>query len=877
MAIRLYRALLTLYPRRVRETQGEPMLRLFRDQLRELRRQGRRPGPFVRRALRELVADVVAERFAWGRGPLARRRFWMTAFLADLRYGARLLMKNPGMTAVAVVTLALGIGANAAIFSLLDAVLLRPLPYPNPDEIVMIWEKRPQEGVFRNVVSPADYRDWAARQTVFSAIAAQAETSADLTGGAEPERAAAGLATAQFFDVLQTMPRLGRTFRADDEITGQHRVVILSHGIWLRRFGGDESMVGRTLPLSGVPHEVIGVLPESFRFPGDTIDLWLPLPLPGEQSRGSHFLNVIGRLKPGVTVDQARAAMDQIGAQLSAEYPQTNRVHGVHVVSLREDLQQPVRANLWMLGGAVAFVLLIACVNVSNMLLARAAARRRELAVRAAIGAGRARLAGQAITESLLLSALGTLAGLGIAALAIRALPALISAQQPLFGLDDVALNAKTVAFASIACVITGLLFGLLPAWQASHDDPTAGLKAGGRAVGGMRRRLRIGLVGLEIAVASLLLVGAGVALRSFAEVLSQPPGIVLENRLTFELALPRLKYADEAALRRASRALEERLEAIPGVRAVTSTAFLPMGGGDSRNGIVIEGRDVQEGDPPTRAHQRPVGVDYFETMGARIVRGRGFTPQDDERTTLVTVINQTAANRFWPGRDPIGTRVSRTASDQWFTVVGIVADIRHWGFDQPVNPEMYFPNLQAPQRFHSFVLVTDGEPARYASAARAAVKDVDPNLPLSKVLTMEQVAAESSSARRSTMVLLGAFAAVALILAAAGVYGVMAHLVAMRRGEIAIRMTLGATPRTVLGQTIREGLIVAAAGLAIGFAASAALIEVLRSVAFGIRPLDPLTYAGVAAVLGVATILACWVPARRAMRVDPAGVIRGG
>ena len=799
----------------------------------------------------------------------------MSAFARDLRYGARVLGKTPGMTCVAVLTLALGIGANAAIFSLLDAVVLRPLPYPDPEQLVMVWEKRPAEGVFDNVVSPADYKDWAAQATSFAAVAAEVESTADLSGGGDPERVVMGAATAQLFDVFRVQPVYGRTFKAGDDEVGRHRIIVMSNGLWQRRYGADPSVVGRTIDLSGVPHEVVGILPASFEFPGEPRELWVPMPLAGDQPRGSHYLTVYARLKPGVTIEQSTAELDRIGAVLSTQYPETNRQHAPHVSPLEDHLRGPVRTGMWILTGAVAFVLLIACVNVSNMLLARAASRRREMAVRAAVGAGRARLAGQTITESLLLSAIGTAVGLGVATLAIRTLPALLSAGDPIFGLERVTLNGRTVVFAALACILTGLVFGLLPAWHASHDDPNEALKFSGRTAGGLRRKLRVALVGVEIALASLLLVGAGISLRSFAGVLAQPTGFESADRLTFEIALPAARYKGDEVVRNTLREIEQRLAGLPGVRSTASNVFFPLTGTESRNGIVVEGSTPAEDEGPRRAHFRPVGTAYFETMGITLVRGRAFAAADDERAPRVAIINQAAADRYWNGRDPVGLRVMRNGTDTWLTIVGVSGNVRAWGPEAPVNPEIYVPLPQQPFRYTTFVLHSEGDPMALVPSVRQTIRELDPALPVSRVRTLDELVATAAGARRATTVLLGSFAVVALLLAVVGVYGVMAHVMAMRTAEIAVRMTLGAAPGTVLTSMLREGLVVAVGGLAAGFAASLGLVEVLRTVTFGIEPLDPLTYGGVALVLTVSTLAACWVPARRAMRIDPALALR--
>jgi putative ABC transport system permease protein len=800
-------------------------------------------------------------------------------FRHDFRQAVRLLVRQPGITVIAVVTLALGIGANAAIFSAVDAVLLRALPWAEPDRLVMIWEKRPHEGVMNNNVAPADFLDWSRSATSFTAMAAYEGSPVDLTGVGDPVRLVAGAMSARFFDVFDVKTVAGRTFTKDEEIQGRHHVVVLGHQLWQERFGSDRGVVGRKIVLNGVPRDVVGVL-EPFDWPDQSVSLWVPLALEGgpePPARALHFLNVYARLKPGVTVEQARAEMHTIGERLSQQYPETNRRHGSHVVMLRDELVQRVRSGLLMLLAAVGFVLLIACVNVANLLLARAASRRREIAVRAALGAGRARLAAQALVESLVLALVGGAAGVLVAWWIVSALPGILPPGLQVYGLHAVALDVRVIAFAFALTLLTGVLFGVLPAWQLARQDASDGLRDGGRSVTGGRRRLRVGLVITEVALASLLLVGAGLALRSFRTLLSTEPGFKTADRLTAHVALPRVRYGDVERQQAAFAAIEERLAAMPGVAAVGGINHLPLSGTDSRGGIAIEGYEPAP-DTPTRAHLRVVTPGYLGAMEIALVRGRGFAPQDDARAPLVAIVNEAAARRYWRDRSPIGTRVRVGGTEDWREVVGVVRDVRHWGLSRAPNPELYLPLRQVrPYPWGSLFLVVAGASGAtsLAPSVRAAVRTVDPDLVVSHVRTLEEVAAASVARERATMMLLGFFGAIALLLAAAGIYGVMAHLVSLRTSEIGIRMTLGARPRDVLRQILHEAVTQTAVGLAIGLLGAVVLMRAFRTMLHEVSPSDPLTLAGVALILLASALVACYVPARRAMRVDPVTALR--
>jgi len=891
---RAYRVLLRAFPRRVRREFGDDMAQMFDSQLAAARAAGESVIRIWVRAILDAVIHGGAERLSILRErrknlarELRRWRWWMSVLKQDLRHALRLVVRQPGVTIVALLTLALGIGANTAIFSAVDAVLLRPLPYEEPDRLVMVWEKRQAEGVLDNVVAPADYVDWAKMNTTFESIAAYTPMTVDLTGVGEPVRLPAAAVSPAFFDVFRTRPELGRTFRAEEGVVGNQRVVILGHGLWQRMFGSDPSVIGRRLVLNGGSHEVVGVLPSTFEFADGTIELWAPLALEGVSQplpRANHELFVYARMKPGVTLQQARADMDRVGAQLSEQYPQTNRRHGVWVMALRDQIAGPVqrgseqsqsiRGGLLLLLGAVAFVLLIACVNVASLLLARAAGRRREMAVRAALGAGRARLVGQTLTESLVLGMLGGLAGLLVAYWGIQSLRQLTPEALPVLGLRRFGLDLRVLAFTFALSIATGLLFGLLPAWHLASQDLHNVLKDGTRTFGLVRRRLRLALVVGEIALASVLLVGAGLTLRSFQALLQAQPGFEPDGALTTLVTLPGRRYGTAETRLATFDQLEQRFASIAGVRAVGATSHLPLSGQDSRLGVTIEGRDAPTGSP-TRAHPRAVTPEYFRAMGIQLLAGRAFTPADRAGTPLVGIVNDTMARRYWPGESPIGRRLVIGGTTASVDVIGIVADVRHWGLDSPVNPELYLPLAQQPVFGLTFVLSTDRDAAALTGSVREQLRAIDSDLPLSKVQTMKEVAAQSVASRRAAMLLLAILGVLALTLAASGIYGVMAHLVALRTAEIGVRMTLGAKPGAVMLLVLREGLVQAALGLTAGLGAAALIMRAFRARLFEISPADPLTFVAVTVILLTTAAAACLIPARRAMRVDPVEALR--
>ena len=803
----------------------------------------------------------------------------MQAFLQDARYALRMMNRQRGVTLVCILTLALGIGANTAIFSAVNAFVLRPLPYDDPSRIMTIWEKRQAEGVLDNVVAPADFLDWAKQNSTFDSMAAQLTLTGDLTGSGEPQRLFVSAVSPAFFSVLRVRPLLGRDFRPEESVAGKPRVVMLSHRLWSSQFGRDSAIVGRTLTVNGTPVEVVGVLPATFEFADDRIDLWTPLILEGTpqpQSRASHQLVVYGRLKPGVTLQQARADMERIGAALQQQYPDTNRNHSSWVIPYEEWVKGPVRSSLLLLLAGVAFVLLIACVNVANILLAKSAGRRREVAIRSAVGASRARLAGQMLTESLMLAALGGAVGVLIGWWGIQALKQLAPTGIQIVGWSHLRLEPRVLAFTAVIALATGLLFGLLPAWQLASQDVGASLKEGGRSPGGVRRRVRIALVVSEIALASLLLVAAGLTLRSFQSVLDEPAGFRIDRSLTVTINLIGNKYRTRETVVNTFESIERRLAAIAGVRTVGETSHLPLGGRDGRQGVTVEGFEPIP-DTPTRAHPRVVSPSYFRAMGIQLLAGRPFTEQDAPPATPVVIVNDTMAKRYWPGGSPIGKRVKfNGANDPWMEVVGVIADVKHWGLDARVNPEIYLPLKMGFGSTMTYVIDSDLDGASLAGSVREQIRATDPNLPVGDLRTMADVASVSVGSRRAGMLLVTVFGVLALLLAAAGIHGVMSHLVALRTPEIGVRMTLGATPAGMMALVLRDGAIQAAAGLALGLGGGVLLMRSFRSMLYGVEPADPVTLATVGVLLLATALVACAIPARRAMRVDPVNALRG-
>jgi putative ABC transport system permease protein len=805
----------------------------------------------------------------------------MDTLLQDLRYGARALLRSPGFTAVAVMTLALGVGANTAIFSVVHGVLLRPLPYREPDRLVLAWETR---GPRRAAVTAPDFVDWKAQNQVFETLAARDAITANLTGAQEPERAEGRRVTADYFPMLGARPEHGRLFTADEARAGANRVVLLSHSLWQRRFGADPGLIGRPLRLDGEPHQVLGVMPAGVGLPGATEEFWVPLVIGPEELRqtGNHHLVLVGRLRPGVSQERAEAEMKAIARRLEPVRPHSNTGVSAALVPLREGLVGDVRAPLLLLLGAVGFVVLIACGNVANLLLARAAGRQREIAVRASLGASRSRVVRQLLVESLLLALVGGLAGVMVGGWGIDALVRTLPAEVP--RASDIRLDAAVLGFTLLLSLATGILFGLVPAIRASRLDLTASLKEGARTMGGVAHaRLRAGLTVSQVALALVLLVGAGLLVKSFVRVQEVKAGFDPAKVLTFRVALPEARYAGPQQVAAFYRDLLERTRGIPGVTAAGAVSHLPLDEPGATISFWVEGRPRPAPDQTDTTRYRAASAEYFRAMSVPVLLGRGLDERDREGAPRAGVINQTMARRSFAGQDPIGQRLTLDDdAKEPLEIVGVVGDVRHFGLDAEPQPELYMAYAQAPPAFWNWhdrslnvVLRTSGDPAEVAPAVGAVVRAADADLPVMALRPMTQVMADSLATRRVYMRLLTLFAALALVLAAVGIYGVLSYAVARRTGEVGLRMALGATRRDVLGLVVGEGLRLTGAGIAIGLLAALGLTRILSALLFEVSPTDPLTFAAVAVVLGAVAILASYLPAQRATRVDPLVALR--
>ncbi|HET9480333.1 MAG TPA: ABC transporter permease [Candidatus Polarisedimenticolia bacterium] len=797
----------------------------------------------------------------------------------DVRFGLRLLGKHPATTMTAGLTLALGIGANAAIFSLVNAVLLRPLPYPEPQRLVRLVETRPVLGVDRTSVAPAEFVTWRERSRSFSNMAAWQIVDLNLSGDGTPERVSGFQASPSYLRVLGVPPAAGRDLLPEEEEPDRARVVILSHGLWSRRFGQDPAVAGATARLNGLEHTIVGVLPRRVTLPGDA-ELMLPLPLsaPDREEFGHHFLNVMGRLAPGVSLQQARTELAAIGSALGQERPVSNSGHRIAAVRLYDDLVRGARPALLILLAGVGLVLLIGCANVAGLLLARAAGRRREVAIRLALGATRGRLIRQMLIESGLLALAGGSLGLLSSLWAVEMLVGLAPAGTP--RLDEVRVDPAVTLLALGVSLATGLLFGLSPALHASRSGPAEALKDGGAAGAGPRRlRSRALLVMAEIALTVVLLAGAGLLLRSFFNVTAVDPGFDPGGVVTLELFLPESRFQDDAAVGAFWRGALEQAATLPGVTAGGAVSALPLSGLNTSNNITIEGRPPDPPDRPTMLNRRSASPGYFRAMGIRLVKGRLLDERDSRESLPVAVINETAARRLWPDEDALGRRFRLGAGDgntaPWLTIVGVAADVHHESIEQSAELEMYLPFEQYASRTMSLVLRTGGDPAAMARAARERIRSIDPEQPVFNVAGMEELVAQSVAPRRSALVLLGLFAALAVALATVGLYGVVAHAAAERTREIGIRIALGAQARDVLRLILGQGMKLALFGVAAGLAVCLATLRMMSSLLFDVDPADPLTLTGIVALLVGVAALACWLPARRAARMDPIAALR--
>jgi predicted permease len=824
----------------------------------------------------------------------------MSEIFQDLRYAARMLRNNLAFSIVAVITLALGIGVNTAIFSVVDAVLLRPLPFAKPGELIRLHETEAQPGAYP--FTGPDFLDWKTQNHTFQDMALYGwQQSFNLSSEGSPDRVIGVRTEANFFSVLGAKALLGRTWATDEDQSGKDREAILSYAVWQRQFGGDSKVIGRTIQLDGQTHTVVGVMPPSFRYPA-TAQLWVPLVMDSKTlgQRGSHSFNAIGRLKPGVTIQEAQADLSLIAANLEKQYPATNTKVGAKLLALHDSVVGQSRKSLTVMMWAVALVLLIACANVANLLLSRALARQREMGIRAALGAQRLRLIRQLLTESVLLSVSGGILGIGIAELSLQALTSLKNFGLP--NVNTIGLNISVLVFAFVLSVVTGIVFGIVPALHTARADVFDELKGGAGGVvshGRRRRRASDVLVVAEVALALLLLASAGLLLKDFQRLRNTKVGVRSDGILTASVSLPKAAYADQQKQYDFEQRLRQQLAAIPGVDSVALTSTLPLEGG-SNSYVNLRGQPFTPMTGPlVESHSITPG--YFRTMAIPLLKGRDYTEQDvsaelqrDLQTTEIykkagnnlpppdqtnaivypRIINETMARTFWPNEDPLGKLYAySSANGPWYEVIGVVGDVKQWGLATPPQPEGYGIEDGAPGV--TIVLHSSLAKSSLAASVRRVLGEIDNSLALYSVRTMDEVIADQAIAERLLTTLVGIFSGLALLLGAIGIYGVLSYLVTQRTREIGIRISLGASRGSVLNLMLKQGLMLTAIGVVIGTVASLAIAQVLSSVLHGVSPRDPIILAATAAGLLVVAFLACYIPARRATKVDPLVALR--
>jgi putative ABC transport system permease protein len=797
----------------------------------------------------------------------------MESLIQDIRYGCRMLITSPGFTAIAVITLALGIGANTAVFSAVYGVLLRPLPYPESTRMV----------VMKSNQSRLDMEDVRQRSQLLASGTAVTVQPMDFTGGREPVRLDAALVDGSFFSVLGVSPALGRGITPEEDQLGGPRLVVVSHSFWQQQLGGDAHVLGKAIPLSGQPYTVIGVMRADFVMPHNEADVWASLRVVYPEAaayRGVHFMRSYWRLKPGATISGAQAEMAGIDQSLAKLYPEEDKERETQLIPLQQWIVGDTRTSLLVLFGAVGFVLLVACANFANLLLSRALARRPEMVVRAALGADRVRLVRQLLTEALLLSGLGGLAGILLARVSVYWLIALKPKDLP--RLSAIAVDCPVFLFALGAAVVTGLVFALLPAWSTAQADSADSLKEAGRggSAGAHRHRLRSVLVVSELALALLLLTGAGLLIKGFWRLRSVDPGFDPQNIVTMQIQLPESRYKEVAPQTQFRQSVLDGLNALPGTQAAM-VSEVPMSGDFVYHNFAIEGRPpLPEGEEP-EIDSRSVLGDYFRTMGIPLRAGRDFTSQDREETQLVGIVNEAAVRKFFPKENPVGQRIrwAREPGEyKWITIVGVVGDVRHFGLDEQEDVALYTlysQSFQPWKRWMTLVARSHQDPASLVKATKSVVWSVDSEIPVSKVRTMSEVMASSMDERRFYMQLLTLFAGLALVLAAVGTYGLISYGVAQRTHEIGVRMALGAESRHVFGLIVGEGAKLTLVGAGIGIVAAVALTRLMSSMLFDVRPTDVGTYAAVAGLLAAVSLLASYIPARRAAKVDPMVALR--
>jgi len=803
----------------------------------------------------------------------------MMTLWQDIKYGVRMLLKSPGFTFVAVFALALGIGANTAIFSVVNGVLLRSLPFPDAERLVWFDGVSPARGITESSLSMPDYLDWRSQADAFESTTAFVEGSAILSNGdAEPERVPRGVVTAGFFPTIGVNPVQGRALLPEDERSGSEPVAVLSHGLWQRRFGGNPNVVGSRLTLSGRSVTVVGVMPAGFDYPAKA-QLWMPLKTDADdERRDNRYLQVLARLKPTATLAQAQTQIDTLSGRLGQQYPETNGGWSARLTGLQEWTTRSVRTSLLLLLGAVGFVLLIACANVANLLLARASARRKEIALRSALGAGRLRIIRQLLTESLLLACLGGAVGLALSLFLTDLLVAISPADVP--RLDEIGLDARVLGFTVGVVCLVGLLFGLAPALHASKTDLNAALKEGGRSSteGRGRNRVRSLLIVSEIALSLLLLIGAGLLIKSFVLLRDVNPGFDAENVLTMRISLPAARYKEPQQQANFYRELTERVKNLPGVEATGATVSLPLGGSNFSVGRSF----VREGRPLTTENSLDTDYfvatpDYFKAMRIPVTAGRLFTERDTKETSPVVVVNESLARRVFPGEDPLGKRLTVWRDEKFAReIIGIVGDVKSGRLDAETGSQIYVPHAQdAAWGGLSLAVRTKSEPEALTAAVRGAVLAIDKNQPVYDIKTMDDALSASIANSRLVVLLFGVFALFALLLATVGIYGVISYSVAQHTHEIGIRMALGAQRTDVLRLVVEQGMKLTLLGVVAGITAALVLTRVMASLLYGVSPTDPLVFAGVGLLLTIVALLACYIPARRASKVDPMVALR--
>jgi putative ABC transport system permease protein len=801
----------------------------------------------------------------------------MENLIKDLRYGIRSFLKRPGFLFIAVSTLALGIGGATAMFTVVNSVLLRPLQFPEPEQIVLFEGINPQQGITQSNMSVPDITDWKQQSQSFEQIAGFSTGGVFLSTGDETERVRATGASADFFPLFRTNPLRGRTFQPSDMQTGSELVVVISHALWQRRFGGSEQVLNSKVTIGGKPTTIIGIMPPGFTYPADS-EVWVPMPLdPTGEPRDNRYLSVVTRLKPNVSLNQAQAEMDTINQRLAQAYAETNSNWGVRLTELRERLVKNLRTSLLILLGAVAFVLLIACANVANLLLARAAYRQPEIALRTVLGASRTRVVRQLLTESVMLSVVSGALGFGLSFWLIKLLIAISPPNTPRF--DEIGIDLRVFAFTFGVTVLAGLLFGLFPALQTSRPNLNEMLKDAGRRGSESGRRNRIGslLIVSEIALSFVLLAGAGLLIKSFLHLREINPGFNADNVLVMRLGLPPGKYAQGEPRAQIYKQLIDSVKAAPGVQSAGAILSLPLGGdtfGVGR-GVIREGRPATP-EEQSNAQHLAITPDYFQTLQIPVKAGRAFTDSDNLQSTKVVIVNETMARKLWPGESPIGKRFSIWRDEKFpREVVGVVGDTKS-ELDEEAGHQMYVPYAQDPTWGSlSLVVRTAGEPGALAGTVREAIRAVDKGVPTYNLRTMNDVVSISAAPRRIPMLLLSAFAGVAMLLAMLGIYGVTSYYVTQRTHEIGVRMALGAQINDVLKLVVGRSMLLAVIGIGIGAAGAVAVTRYMTALLFGVEPVDTITFVGVAVVLAMVVLVACLVPARRAAKIDPLEALR--